>query len=587
MSSNKNVHHANARIFDELINILYRQANPIFFGNIAVAVLSVYSLWDQLDRSLLLMWAGAIFLLTAVRMVVVRRDLVNKHAIEQAARRGWKYAVLAGLSGCLWGSIGILFFSPENTVVTVFICIVLAGMTGGSVASQSSFLPSYYAFALPTVLPFALRSFTHGDALFSILGVLSLFLLGVNLAYSRNLQRTVRESVALRFENTELIVQLRQEKERAESASRSKSQFLAAASHDLRQPTHALGLYIATLRSLCSAPTIRADEVGGLANKLQNALKGLVQLLDVLLDISKLDAGVVKVKQEVFDIQEVLETLDQQFSAVAIEQKLRFTVRPSSVLVNTDRSLLHSILANFISNALRYTEQGKILVGVRHREDMVEIQVLDTGIGIAKEHSDLIFREFYQIGNVARRREHGLGLGLAIVKRTADLLDVRVLMHSTPQHGSVFSVCLPVVATPVKQASNVLNVTSTVGSKTIMVVDDDVDVLDSMQLLLSAWGHQVITAGGLDEALLLAQQNRTKNGPAFEMILSDFRLAENTSGIDVVHAVRQACGSEIPAAIITGDTSTESINQIVASHLKILHKPLDADVLQNLLRELA
>ncbi|RBA25235.1 signal transduction histidine kinase [Herminiimonas fonticola] len=582
MPSSKNAYQANARIFDELINILYRQANPIFFGNIAVAVLSVYLLWDQLDRSLLLMWAGAIFALTAIRMIVVKRDLATSHAVEQATRRGRKYAMLAGLSGCLWGSIGILFFSPDNTVVTVFICIVLAGMTGGSVASQSSFLPSYYAFSLPTVLPFALRSFAHGDALFSILGVLSLFLLGVNLAYSRNLQRTVRESVALRFENTELIAQLRQEKERAESASRSKSQFLAAASHDLRQPTHALGLYIATLRSLCSAPTVRADEVGGVANKLQNALKGLVQLLD----ISKLDAGVVKVKQEIFDVQEVLETLDQQFAAVAIEQKLRFTVRPSSVLVHTDRSLLHSILANFISNALRYTEHGKILVGVRHRGDFVEIQVLDTGIGIAQEHSDLIFREFYQIGNVARRREHGLGLGLAIVKRTADLLGVRVLMHSVPQRGSVFSVCLPIVGASAKPANAVLNVTSMAGSKTVLVVDDDVDVLDSMRALLSAWGHQVIAAGGLDEALMLAQHH-VKNGPAFDMILSDFRLAENTSGIDVVRAVRQVCGSEIPAVIITGDTSTESINQIVASRLKILHKPLDADVLQNVLRELS
>ncbi len=587
MSSSKNVYPVDARIFNELINVLYRQATPIFFGNIAVALLSVYLLWNQLDRSLLLMWAGAIFALTAIRIVVIRRDLAMTQAVEKAAQRAWKYTIFSGMSGCLWGSIGILFFSPENTVVTVFICIVLAGMTGGSVASQSSFLPSYYAFSLPTVLPFALRSFAHGDSLFSILGVLSLFLLGVNLAYSRNLQRTVRESIALRFENTELIAQLRQEKERAESASRSKSQFLAAASHDLRQPTHALGLYIATLRSLCSAPTIRADEVGGVANKLQNALKGLVQLLDVLLDISKLDAGVVKVKQEVFDVQEVLETLDQQFSAVASEQKLRFTVRPSSVLVRTDRSLLYSILANFISNALRYTEHGKILIGVRHRGDSVEIQVLDTGIGIAQEHSDLIFREFYQIGNVARRREHGLGLGLAIVKRTADLLGLRVLMRSIPQRGSVFSVCLPVVDAPAKIANNALTLTNMARSKTVMVIDDDADVLDSMQALLSAWGHQVVAASGLDEALLLAQKNRVKNGTPFDMILSDFRLAENTSGIDVIRAVRQVCGSEIPAVIITGDTSTESINQIFASRLKILHKPLDADVLQNVLRELS
>jgi len=155
----------------------------------------------------------------------------------------------------------------------------------------------------------------HGGPLFSVLGVLSLFLLGVNLAYSRNFHRTVREAVALRFENTGLIEQLQQEKERAESASRSKSQFLAAASHDLRQPTHALGLYIATLRAMCNATAVSTQEVGAIAGKLQVALKGLVQLLDVLLDISKLDAGAVKVRREVFDVQELLETIDQQFPA--------------------------------------------------------------------------------------------------------------------------------------------------------------------------------------------------------------------------------------------------------------------------------
>ena len=304
----------------------------------------------------MLSWAAAIFLLTLIRIVIVRRDLRMAHTPDQAARRAWIYTLFAGLSGCLWGSIGIFFFAPDSTIVTVFICILLAGMTGGSVASQSSFPPAYYAFALPTVLPFALRCFFYGGPLFSVLALLSLFLLGVNLAYSRNVHRTVREAVSLRFENTELIAQLRQEKERAESASRSKSQFLAAASHDLRQPTHALGLYIATLRAMCSAPSVSGAEVGNIAGKLQTALKGLVQLLDVLLDISKLDAGAVKVKREVFDLRELLETIDQQFAALASEHRLRLIVMPSAVLVQTDRALLHSIIANFVSNAIRYTE---------------------------------------------------------------------------------------------------------------------------------------------------------------------------------------------------------------------------------------
>lgn len=585
----------DARIFGELINVLYRQATPIFFGNIAVAVLSVYLLWSQVAHPVLLAWAAAIFLLTVIRIVIVRRDLRAMPAHTEARQRAWKYALFSGVSGCLWGATGLLFFAPDNAIVTVFICILLAGMTGGSVASQSSFPPAYYAFALPTVLPFALRSFVYGGPLFSVLGVLSLFLLGVNLAYSRNFHRTVREAVSLRFENTELIEQLQQEKERAESASRSKSQFLAAASHDLRQPTHALGLYIATLRAMCNAPAVSGQEVGAIAGKLQVALKGLVQLLDVLLDISKLDAGAVKVRREVVDLQELLETVDQQFSGVAAEQKLRFIVRPASVLIQTDRALLHSILANFVSNALRYTERGKVLVGARRRGNLIEIQVLDTGIGIAAGQSQLIFDEFYQIGNAARRREHGLGLGLAIVKRTADLLKVRIGVQSVAARGSVFSVWVPLAPqTPVAVAQILPEQTIASAAKMILVIDDDADVLDSMHLLLSSWGHQVIAVSSLEQALQalhgLREKGENSGVPPLDLILSDFRLAENVSGVDVVQTVRQACGQarghDIPAVVITGDTSVESINRIFSANLRILHKPLAPEMLHAVLREL-
>ncbi|WP_175625023.1 MULTISPECIES: hybrid sensor histidine kinase/response regulator [Oxalobacteraceae] len=576
------------RIFDELVNVLYRQATPIFFGNFSVVILSVYLLWNELQHSVLLSWASAIFVLTLIRIVIVRRDLRAVHTPDQAERRAWVYTAFAGLSGCLWGSIGIFFFAPDSTIVTVFICILLAGMTGGSVASQSSFPPAYYAFALPTVLPFAIRCFMYGGPLFSVLALLSLFLLGVNLAYSRNVHRTVREAVSLRFENTQLIAQLRQEKERAESASRSKSQFLAAASHDLRQPTHALGLYIATLRALCSTPAMSGAEVGNIAGKLQTALKGLVQLLDVLLDISKLDAGAVKVKREVFDLQDLLETIDQQFSAVAVEQKLRFIVRPTAVLVQTDRALVHSILANFVSNALRYTESGKVLVGARRRGEFIEVQVLDTGIGIAAEQSQLIFSEFYQIGNAARRREHGLGLGLAIVKRTADLLKIRIGLRSIPGRGSVFSVWLPLAPQVSAAAGAAMSVQtpSSGAAKNILVIDDDAAVLDSMRLLLLSWGHQVTAVASLGDALQAAKTQQGASGPAFDLILSDFRLAENVSGVDVVQAVRQASGYAIPAVVITGDTSVESIQSIAGAQLGILHKPLAPEMLQEVLRDL-
>lgn len=485
-----------ARIFGELINVLYRQATPIFFGNIAVAALSVYLLWSQVAHPVLLSWAAAILLLTLIRIVIVRRDL---HAVQpqppgEARRRAWTYALFSGISGCLWGATGILFFAPDNAVVTVFICILLAGMTGGSVASQSSFPPAYYAFALPTVLPFALRSFVHGGPLFSVLGVLSLFLLGVNLAYSRNFHRTVREAVSLRFENTELIEQLQQEKERAESASRSKSQFLAAASHDLRQPAHALGLYIATLRAMCNAAAVSVHEVGAIAGKLQVALKGLVQLLDVLLDISKLDAGVVKVRREVFDVQELLETIDQQFSGVAAEQQLRFIVRPTAVLIQTDRALLHSILANFVSNALRYTERGKVLVGARRRGDFI-------GDRPGEFPAHYVMRQVgsqFQVWKLIQQMQGEIQIGGHAVAMRFDMQrDTRIIRQPLPAFdiGNAFGQ---------RVGSHIGLQIDVIGAEFLHMRDDGLEFIDAARIALGLPAHVVRTQETGDFAHVIA-----------------------------------------------------------------------------------
>ncbi len=583
-NTSKNI-SANVRL--ELINTLYRQSPPILFGNIAVVSLSIFLLWSQVSRRDLLGWAAAIYLLTVVRIVIVWRDrLAGEHPIETATRRARRYVLLSGLSGCLWGSMGLLFFAPDSTVVTAFICIVLAGMTGGSVASLSSYWPTYFAYALPTVLPFAIRSFAYGNTLFSVLGFLSLFLLGVNLSFSRNLQRTVRDSVSLRFENIGLIRQLTEEKERAEFANRSKSQFLAAASHDLRQPTHALGLYIATLRAIAQAPNIERTALNGIAERLQTALKGMSQLLNVLLDISRLDAGVINAEPRRFPLQQEFDALANQFLEAASSKGLNLKIRPSSVWLETDAALLHNILSNLLSNAVRYTTRGGIRVACRRRGDEVDIQVFDTGIGIAADQHSMIFREFYQVGNAARDREQGLGLGLAIVQRTAALIGANVRVRSRLGRGSLFSVRLPAMPDVPALDTRVEVIGAASASsrrtRTILVVDDDRDVLASMQTLLRAWGHAVVAASSIEQAVAVATSHR----PALQMVLTDFRLAKQVTGVDVIHAVHQAIGREIPAIIITGDTSADGIDATTSSGFHVVHKPLDPEKMQVLIDDL-
>jgi signal transduction histidine kinase len=582
--ANKTFKKYGAEVRLEQINALYRQSPPILLGNIAVVSLSIFLLWREVSQRDLLAWAAAIYVLTGIRIAMVGWDRrVVEHPIETATRRAWRYAFFSGLSGCLWGSMGILFFAPDNTVVTAFICIVLAGMTGGSVASLSSYWPTYFAFALPTVLPFAIRSFVYGNALFSVLGVLSLFLLAVNLAFSRTLQRIVQDAVSLRFENIGLIRQLTEEKERAEIANRSKSQFLAAASHDLRQPTHALGLYVATLRALAQAPVIERTAIAGLAERLQTALKGMSQLLNVLLDISRLDAGVIDVEPRRFALRQELDALENQFSQAASAKGLTLKIRSTSIWLETDAVLLHNILSNLVSNAVRYTVRGGILVACRRRDREVEIQVFDTGIGIASDQLAIIFREFYQIGNAARDREQGLGLGLAIVQRTAVLLGARIQVRSAPGRGSLFSVRLPamhdVLPPDIHPDTGGGERIASRWHKTLLVIDDDRDVLASMQTLLQAWGHTVVVAQSLEQAVAAARSHRA----ALEMVLTDFRLASEVTGVDAIHAVFRTLGHEIPAIIITGDTSADGINATSSSGFQVVHKPLDPQEMRALI----
>lgn len=584
MARNKVPQEYSARVQLGLINTLYRQSLPILLGNVAVVSLTVFLLWHEVLRSDLIAWAAAIYLLTTVRFVMVWQDRQTaEHPVETANRRAWRYAFFAALSGCLWGSMGILFFAPDNTVVTALICIVLAGMTGGSVASLSSWWPTYVVFALPTVLPFAIRSFVYGNSLFSVLGFLSLFLLGVNLAFSRTLQHTVRNAVWLRFENIGLIRQLTEEKERAELANRSKSQFLAAASHDLRQPTHALGLYIATLRAMADAPTVERAALNDIAERLRTALKGMSQLLNVLLDISRLDANVIDVEPRRFALQHELSALENQFLQAATVKGLKLRIRPTSVWLETDAVLLHNMLANLVSNAVRYTNDGGILVACRRRGGDVEIQVFDTGIGITPDQLPNIFREFYQVGNVARDREQGLGLGLAIVQRTAALLGATVQVRSAPGRGSLFSLRLPAMQptwmSDIGAGERHEEAVRDRRPKTILVVDDDRDVLDSMQTLLRAWGHTAVPAQSLEQAVAAARSHAL----GLDLIVTDFRLARDVSGVDVIRAVSGSVGRAITAIIITGDTSADGINAASSSGFRVLHKPLDPREMQALI----
>ncbi|HEY0835558.1 MAG TPA: ATP-binding protein, partial [Azospirillum sp.] len=365
----------------------------------------------------------------------------------------------------------------------------------------------------------------------------------------------------------------------AERANEAKTRFLAAASHDLRQPVQSLVLLTASL-----AARLAGHPAGTLLDSLQASVDALCRLLEALLDVSKLDAGTVPANLRPVPLSTILAGLEAEYRMRAEEKGLAFRAVPSSLTLRTDPALLERILRNLLENALRYTDRGGILLGCRRRGDRVLIQVHDTGVGIPAEHLERIFLEFYQVSNPARDRGKGLGLGLAIVDRLARLLDCRVRVASRPGAGSCFMVEVPLGA----GAAPELAVPASAGEPAdagrpgvALVIDDDPLVREGLALLIGQSGWSVLAAASAREAV-----QRLASCPAApSLVIADYRLEGGMTGLDALRAVEARLSRPALCVVLTGDTAPERIADAQASGYRILHKPLAVRDLLALLAE--
>jgi signal transduction histidine kinase/ActR/RegA family two-component response regulator len=405
-------------------------------------------------------------------------------------------------------------------------------------------------------------------------GVMGLLENGVNkMAASiedgrANLERRIREATA----------ELQTAKERAEAASRTKTQFLAAASHDLRQPLQALGLLISTLRLRS-----RDAEALKLVDRLEHAFGGLEGVLEALLDISKLDAGVVSPRAEVFPVERVLAGIRDTFGVQAAQKGLRLGVMPCRAWCTSDPLLLTRIVSNLVSNGLRYTAKGGVVVGCRRRGGRLDIEVWDTGSGIPESAREAIFREFVQLANPQRNRDQGLGLGLAIVDRLSRLLDHPVRLDSRVGRGTRFVVSVP-LGQPPRAPAAVPEVATAAGNlegMRILAIDDDVEVLAALETFLAGEGAAVIATTSESEA-----RARLAAAPGTpDVIVSDYRLGGGTDGVAVVRALQAELGP-VPAIILTGEAAPAVLRAIEASGLPRVAKPVRPAQLKAMLRQL-
>jgi signal transduction histidine kinase/ActR/RegA family two-component response regulator len=484
---------------------------------------------------------------------------------------------------CLLGALQIpmvvLVFSRPLTNAHYILTMIMVGNAAGAVSPCAGHVPSYayWAFVYGGALAVAwLSQHTFEGAAISLLLV---FLFLVLTLYVRDEGRTLRKLVelteSLRLERDRAD----SERQRAEAASEAKTRFFAAANHDLRQPLHALAINAATIHALAQRS---GDEVlGRVSDGVRRALAESRGLLDSLLDISRLDAGAIRVEWSDQDVIPLVSQIRETFLALAEERgialELDITDAAAPLIARTDPELLRRILHNLVGNAIKFTSEGEVTIHVGRRQAGIARQlfvaVRDTGPGIPADEQERVFEEFYQLGNPERDRSRGLGLGLAIVRRTAQLIAADIALESTPGIGSSFVVTLPAAARTLMPGATetTLSLPDVPDGRTrrVLLIDDEPEVRDSLSILLHTLGWEVCAAAGIAEA-----ESIFVRGFEPDALLVDFRLRGGASGLDAIRHLREReCLA--PAILVTGDTEPARVAAAREAGLPVLYKPVD------------
>lgn len=483
-----------------------------------------------------------------------------------------------------WASIVWITAQSATAAQYTFVLMALGGVLSGGVTTYGA-LPRVHAAYIATFIAVNVATFLHLRAVipdnpyFYMTPVLSIIYCIGTYLNTRVSGEGYYRYISLGFANaalarnlSEQVAQAEMARQEAEAANAAKSTFLASASHDLRQPIHAAGLFMALLGS----SRLDAAQQDMLANAT-SALHATSEMLDALLDFSRAEAGVIVAQPRVFCIDDLFNQIEGEIGLQADEKQIAFRVRECGALVESDPALVRLILLNLVSNALRYTQKGGLLIGTRRRGARLIVEVWDTGIGIPSDQHAAIFEDFRQIGNSERDRRKGLGLGLAIVRRIARIIDSNVTLASRPGWGSVFRFDLTLAdagaarmaVLPLEQARAFerMDNTSVLRDGHILLLDDDPVILQGLGAFLRSAGYTVSAVDTVEAALESAGLCQP------DLFICDFRLRHGRHGIEAVRLLRARY--PMPTLMITGDTHPDRIAQAVREQLQILYKPVE------------
>jgi len=571
------------QVLQEQVAALYATTwSSTLAGTLLACALSGIFYW-RMHNPMVLVWLGLVFL-----QLLRYPQAAAYHRDPQVARRSEYWARHKArellIYSCLWGLAPWLFMPADDVPMIALMMLMILGMSTGGVPAVTPRWSTALCFLLPMVLGLTSALLWHGDDVHLFLAACSLVYLGATLHFARQQHLLLTHALLMRFEKEALADELARQVTLTQRTSAEKTRFFAAANHDLRQPVHAIALFGAVLEK-----DLRGRGGHANAKRLMRAVHMLGTSLDTMLDVSRLDAGVIRPELHDTPVNQVFQSVNQVLSGAADEKGLQLRLRASPLWVRTDPQLLQRMLINLVENAIKYTVAGGVVVVARSRGPQVWMDVCDTGLGIAPEHLEHIFDEFYQVSNPGRDRSQGLGIGLSIVRRLSDLLDHPLVVQSRLGHGSRFRIVVPAAAAlEILPPAHLMAGGASDGvfqrpplsdlPQQVLLIDDEAEIGVAVAALLGSCGVAVTVVQDAAGANAAFEQAAT-NGVPFDCLICDYRLAEGTDGLQVALSLRARFDPDLPVLLVTGETAPERLQRVRDSGVAVLFKPVPGGTL--------
>ena len=570
----------NFYLLREKASHITKAARSATIANVLAPLLCIPAFKDEVKPMHLGIWLTYMFVVVVVRTWIVFKLKFKSEEIINPQQNLTRMTLTLGSMGIGWG-MGWVLMAPDLLMINrvIYVYMITAALMG-SMFAYSVHKPTFYAFTLPIMIPSLTTTLWSVDLFpwtFSV-GMATVYI--VVLGISKSFSQTFEDSVRLRFRNESLYQELANERDQSIAANVAKSKFIAVASHDLRQPMHAVNVYL----DIVNANNFPEQEKL-LLTKIKSSVTSLNSMFDSLLNISKLDAHVTPINNRVFALQDFANTLRDLYETRAKNKGLIFKVSSLDLNVCGDKLLLQQIVGNLISNAIQYTETGTVEIKFITQNDRLTVEVVDTGCGVDDSEQQHIFGEFYRADRT-RSLHDGLGLGLSIVQRLCSLIGADMYLLSTLGEGSKFVVTTPYFASSsdesfeVAEASSApLNTHRILQGKYIGVIEDNPIIIDAYRQTLASEGAYVYVLSEFELDAQLESINR------IDCILSDYRLSQSTGDV-LIQKIRENYNEEIPAIIVTADTSPSHFNLFAKLNVQVLHKPVSFQEVAQAIRKL-